>query len=73
MEKKKKKEDYSLDRLINKYLSHIEVEKNYSKYTIRNYRHYLSVFKDWFEKKYEQEYIEKLTTEMVQQDRFRLV
>ncbi len=72
MEEKKKKEDYSLERLIKKYLSHIEIEKNYSKYTIRNYRHYLNVFKDWFGKKYEQEYIEKLTTEMVQQYRLYL-
>ncbi len=72
MEEKKKKEDYSLERLIEKYLSHIEIEKNYSKYTIRNYRHYLNVFKDWFGKKYEQEYIEKLTTEMVQQYRLYL-
>ena len=72
MEEKKRKEDYSLERLINKYLSHIEIEKNYSKYTIRNYRHYLNVFRDWFEKKYEQEYIEKLTTGMVQQYRLYL-
>lgn len=67
-----KKEDYSLRRLIKKYLSHIEIERNYSKYTIRNYRHYLKVFKEWFENKYEQEYIERLTAEMVQEYRLYL-
>lgn len=72
MEEKKKKEDYSLEKLINKYLSHIEVERNYSKYTIRNYKHYLKVFKEWFEDKYEQEYIGRLTAEMVQDYRLHL-
>lgn len=72
MAEKKRKEDYSLERLIKKYLSHIEVEKNYSKYTIRNYKHYLKVFKNWFGKKYKQEYIERLTVEMVHQYRLYL-
>lgn len=72
MTEKKKKEDYSLGKLIRKYLSHIEVEKNYSKYTIRNYRHYLKVFRRWFEGKYKQEYIERLTADMVQQYRLYL-
>lgn len=69
---KKKKEDLSLARLIRKYLSHIEVEKNYSKYTIRNYRHYLKFFREWFEGKYKDEYIERLTPEMVQSYRLYL-
>jgi site-specific recombinase XerD len=66
------KKDLSLKRLINKYLSHIEVEKNYSKYTLRNYRHYLEVFRHFFEKNYEQEYIERLTVEMVRRYRLHL-
>lgn len=64
------KKDQSLKRLINKYLSHIEIEKNYSKYTLRNYRHYLTFFRRFLEKNYEQEYIERLTSEMVR--RYRL-
>jgi site-specific recombinase XerD len=64
------KKDLTLRRLINKYLSHIEIEKNYSKYTLRNYRHYLNFFRRFFEKNYEQEYIERLTSEMVR--RYRL-
>jgi len=67
---KKKPEDLTLRRLIRRYLSFIEVEKNYSKFTIRNYSHYLKMFSDWFEKHYEQEYIEKLTDDMVR--RYRL-
>jgi site-specific recombinase XerD len=30
------------------YLQHLEVERNVSRLTIRNYRHYLSRFADWF-------------------------
>lgn len=67
---KKQVNDLDLRILIRRYLGFIEVEKNYSKFTIRNYEHYLKVFRQWFEKHYEQEYIEKLTSEMVR--RYRL-
>ncbi len=67
---KKKAYDLTLRILIKRYLSFIEVEKNYSPFTIRNYRHYLKMFSSWFERHYEQEYIEKLTGEMVR--RYRL-
>lgn len=33
---------------ITDFLSHIEVERNLSRLTVRNYRHYLSRFADWF-------------------------
>ncbi len=62
---KKNIEDLSLERLIKRYLSFLEVEKNYSKYTIRNYGFYLGRFRRWFEKNYGQEYIQRLTSEMV--------
>lgn len=67
---KKQVLDLDLRILIRRYLSYIEVERNYSKFTIRNYEHYLLIFRKWFEKNYEQEYIEKLTSEMVR--RYRL-
>ena len=67
---KKQVLDLDLRVLIRRYLSYIEVERNYSKFTIRNYTHYLGMFRKWFEKHYEQEYIEKLTSEMVR--RYRL-
>ncbi len=62
---KTKTEDISLERLISRYLSNIEVEKNYSPYTVRNYKHYLDIFQKWFEKNYQQEYIQRLTPEIV--------
>ena len=67
---KKQPLDLTLRVHIRRYLSFIEVEKNYSKFTIRNYTHYLKMFRNWFEKHYEQEYIEKLTSDMVR--RYRL-
>ena len=33
--------------LIDQFLEHLEIEKNASKLTIRNYRHYLEVFSGW--------------------------
>jgi site-specific recombinase XerD len=69
---KKKALDLTLRIHIKRYLSYIEVEKNYSKFTIRNYSHYLQMFREWFEKHYAQEYIEKLTGEMVRKYRLYL-
>ena len=37
----------ALPDLINQFLEHLEIEKNSSKLTIRNYRHYLDVFQNW--------------------------
>jgi len=37
-----------LDDLIIQFLEHLEVEKNCSKLTIRDYRHYLDIFAKWF-------------------------
>lgn len=37
-----------LHEQIVKFLEHLEVERNVSRLTIRNYRHYLSRFADWF-------------------------
>jgi site-specific recombinase XerD len=38
----------SLSGLINQFLEYLEIEKNCSKLTIRDYRHYLEVFNIWF-------------------------
>lgn len=69
---KTKTEDISLERLINRYLSYIEVEKNYSKSTFVKYDHYLTTFREWFLKHYQQEYIQRLTPEMVRSYRLFL-
>lgn len=37
-----------LSDLINQFLEYLEIEKNCSKLTIRDYRHYLDVFNLWF-------------------------
>jgi len=37
----------SLPELIDQFLEYLEIEKNCSKLTIRDYRHYLEVFADW--------------------------
>jgi len=38
----------SLPELIDQFLEYLEIEKNCSKLTIRDYRHYLKVFAEWF-------------------------
>ncbi len=65
-------QDLTLRRLIKKYLVYLEVEKNYSPYTVRNYGHYLDRFRHWFEKNYEQEYINRLTSDIVRHYRLFL-
>jgi len=39
----------TLPELIDQFLEYLEIEKNCSKLTIRDYRHYLDVFAHWFE------------------------
>jgi len=39
-----------LDRLIEEFLEHLEIERHCSPLTIRNYRHYLGRFSNWFKK-----------------------
>ncbi len=69
----KKTLDLTLRILIKRYLNYIEIEKNYSNWTSVKYTHYLKTFRAWFEKHYAQEYIEKLTPEMVRRYRMYLV
>lgn len=38
-----------LPELIQQFLEYLEIEKNCSKLTIRDYRHYLEVFNHWFD------------------------
>lgn len=38
----------SLPQLIDEFLEYLEIEKNCSKLTIRDYRHYLEIFNIWF-------------------------
>lgn len=38
-----------LPQLIAQFLEYLEIEKNCSKLTLRDYRHYLDVFNEWFD------------------------
>lgn len=38
----------NLSKQIDQFLEHLEIEKNSSKLTIRDYRHYLEVFNKWY-------------------------
>lgn len=49
-----------LPKLINDFLEYLEIEKNCSKLTIRDYRHYLDVFLDWYIKNIPEKSLEKL-------------
>ena len=40
--------DSNLQKLIDDFLEYLEIEKNCSKLTIRDYRHYLEIFNKWF-------------------------
>lgn len=42
--------DKDLPTLVDEFLEYLEIEKNCSKLTIRDYRHYLKSFSDWFSK-----------------------
>jgi len=52
MEDNKPKQRTELERYIQQFLEYLEIEKNSSKLTIRNYRLYLKRFAEWFEKNY---------------------
>ncbi len=49
-----------LPRLADDFLEYLEIEKNCSKLTIRDYRHYLDVFIDWYIRTVPSKSLEKL-------------
>ena len=48
IQKDKKIQRTEMDRLIEEFLEHLEIERQSSPLTIRNYRHYLGRFSSWF-------------------------
>lgn len=60
-----------LHKHITDFLEHLEVERNVSRLTIRNYRHYLSRFADWFTAQGRTD-IKDLTLELVRKYRLYL-
>ncbi len=61
-----------LQKKINGFLEHLEVEKGSSPLTLRNYRHYLKRFQNWIRTKNFSEDIEKIDQEVVRQYRLYL-
>ncbi len=59
----------NLDKHIHMYLEYLEIEKNASKLTIRNYKFYLKRFTDWFEANYPQKSIKDINVDLVRQYR----
>lgn len=61
-----------LDKLITDFLEYLEIEKNCSKLTLRDYRRYLLVFQDWFSSTLPNKTIEDLDLSMVRKYRVSL-
>ncbi len=62
-----------LRELIQDYLEYLEVEKNSSKLTIRDYKHYLETFEDWFKKNYPEKSFKELDLQIIRRYRIFLV
>src|SRR3989344_5522388 len=58
-----------LSGLIDEFLEYLEVERNCSKLTIRDYRHYLDVFNQWFSSALPDKSIENLDLSIVRKYR----
>lgn len=63
---------YDLEKYINQFLEHLEIEKNSSKLTIRNYRFYLERFRAWFEKYQKETDIKDINTDIMRKYRVYL-
>jgi site-specific recombinase XerD len=59
----------NLDQLIQQYLEYLEIEKNSSKLTIRNYKFYLLRFTTWFHEQYPDKDTLDVTTDIVRKYR----
>src|SRR3989344_4986114 len=59
----------SLPQYIEQFLEYLEIEKNCSKLTIRDYRHYLLVFQIWFEKYHHSKTVSDLNLDIVRKYR----
>lgn len=62
----------SLPELITDFLEHLEIEKNSSKLTIRDYRHYLDTFAEWASSTLPNTTVEDINLDMVRKYRVYL-
>jgi len=58
-----------VDRLIEEFLEHLEIEKNCSPLTIRNYKHYLSRFSNWLKANFPKINLASLNLEIIKKYR----
>lgn len=68
----KNKTVFFLDKHINTFLEYLEIEKNSSKLTIRNYRFYLKRFSDWLALNYPQTTLKKINIDLIRKYRIWL-
>lgn len=66
-------ENIQLKELITDYLEYLEVERNCSKLTIRDYKHYLETFQDWFKANYPEKSFGDLDVQIIRRYRIHLV
>lgn len=59
----------ALSQLVDQFLEYLEIEKNCSKLTIRDYRHYLEVFLAWYASSLPEQSIEKLNLDTIRKYR----
>lgn len=62
----------SLKRLQLDYLEYLEIERNVSSYTIRNYRHYLDRFIEWMQDVSEKQSVQSINTALIRKYRVYL-
>lgn len=62
----------NLEKLIEQFLEYLEIEKNCSKLTIRNYRHYLQRFYDWYKTQFPNKGHEDLSIDIIRKYRVYL-
>ena len=63
---------YELGKHIQMFLEYLEIEKNSSRLTIRNYRLYLERFADWFDKNYSGQGISDINIDKIRKYRLYL-
>jgi site-specific recombinase XerD len=63
----------NINELIDGFLEYLEIEKNCSKLTIRDYRHYLEVFAKWMADTYPTKSMEKVDLNVIRKFRVFLV
>jgi len=71
IEKEKSKRN-EVDRLIEEFLEYLEIEKNSSPLTVRNYKHYLTRFSEWLKKDHSKPDSGSITLEVVKKYRVYL-